>query len=125
MAIQQRNAERADLLVGDLGRNRGELHLSSVTCATNYNAAQESLILGTGGAGGITIQLPSASAPAPSNYGKTYIIKKVDAGVGAVTVTRAGADLVDGAVNLALAAQYDVVIITSDGAGNWHVVSAA
>ena len=63
--------------------------------------------------------LPAVSA---ANLGKTYCVKKVDAGVGTVTVARAGADLIDGAVNVVLGAQWNYVWLRSDGAANWDVV---
>jgi hypothetical protein len=122
---QIRNAPRQRQLSADFPQNLGTQYLASVATAVNYAAGREPLILGTGGAPGITITLPSASAPDPANYAKTYYVKKVDAGAGAVTVQRAGADLIDGAVNVALVNQYDSIGLVSDGVGNWHIIEPA
>lgn len=87
--------------------------------ATYTATLGDQVILATGGAGGITINLPAA---ATATY-KTYVIKKVDSGgPGAVTIDPAGAEKVDGAATLALAAQYDSVMIVCDGT-NWFVVA--
>lgn len=68
--------------------------------------------------GAVTFQLPSAV----SLRGKGYIVKKVDSGANAVTVTCALSETIDGAGTESLAAQYDAVFIVSDGA-NWHAVA--
>lgn len=106
--------------VSDRYSNRGDPHVDNATMAATNPATGQQLILATGGGGGITITLPAASL----NRGKVYRVKKVDAGAGAVTVTRAGADTIDGAANYGLAAQYDAVTIVSDGAATWHIVGS-
>lgn len=119
MAIQTRNAAAVQLLSNDLVQNQGELHLSTIAVNAPYLAAKETVILGTGGAGGIAITLPLAA----NNYGKVYAIKKVDAGAGAVQVQRNGGDLIDGAAAINLAAQWAAIIIVSDGVSNWYRIS--
>jgi len=69
----------------------------------------------TGGAGGITITLPVAT-----NTDQIVIIRKVDAGVGAVTVARAGTDTIEGATSISLAAQYGKCVLQSDGVSLWY-----
>lgn len=119
MPVQRRNAAHVGLQVSDLSRNMGELHLSSEPVAANHNACAYTVILATGGAGGITVTLP----PAANTYGKTYAVKKVDAGAGAVTVAAAGADQIEGGANHALTAQYDSIVIVSDGLADWWIVA--
>lgn len=68
----------------------------------------------TTGAGGITITLPAASVSA----GRPLTIKKVDSGVGRLTVTRAGSDTIDGLTSVTGKTQYDAIEIFSDGT-NW------
>ena len=68
--------------------------------------------------GAITFNLPSAV----SMKGKFYYVKKTDSTGNAITVTRALSETIDGATTEALSAQYDSVLIVSDGA-NWHVVA--
>jgi len=116
--IQRRNAMLAGLLSPDLSKNRGESHLSSIAVNAAYNAAKESLILVTAGAGGVPVTLPLAV----NNYGKVYWIAKVDAAVGVVTVTRSGGDLIDGAATTVLTNQWDVVGVISDGITTWKTV---
>lgn len=83
--------------------------------AANYTATvTDRTILGTGGAGGITITLPAAMA------NLRYEIKKVDAGAGAVTVATTSSQTIDGATTKSLPARYDKVTVVSDGTA-WHV----
>ena len=72
----------------------------------------------TGGAFAITL-------PAASNLdGRILIIKKIDASVNAVTVTRAGSDTIDGATTFTLTNQYDTVILASDQDNDvWDVIA--
>lgn len=71
-------------------------------------------ILATGGAGGITITLPTAVGIT----GRTYKIMKIDAGVGAITIDGAGAETINGAATKTVTVQYTAALIQSDGA-NW------
>ena len=89
---------------------------------TAYALTGDDLIV-TGDATGaaFAITLPAASAvPA----GKTYTIKKKDASGNSVTVTRAGADLIDGATTFSLASQFKFVSVISDGVASWLVVGS-
>jgi Pectate lyase superfamily protein len=80
--------------------------------------AEDSLVNGVGGAGGITITLPPAT-----NKGQRLMIKKSDAGAGAVTISRAGADTIQGANTIALAAQWASRVLVADGVSTWEVES--
>jgi hypothetical protein len=74
------------------------------TTLTNGNA----IVLATGGVSGITITLPSPTA------GKIFNIKKIDAGVGAVTIdTLSGT--IDGFSNYVLGVQYESLTVTTNG----------
>lgn len=66
----------------------------------------------------IAVTLPAAS----TSRDKLFIIKKIDSGGNAVTVTRAGSDTIDGATSFALTAQYNWVVIQSDGTADWRIV---
>lgn len=68
----------------------------------------------TGGAGGLTVTLPSAAT------GKIVVVKKVDSGAGAVTVS-AGSATVDGTASKVLYYQYESLTFVSDGT-NWFIV---
>ena len=119
MVVQRQNVSMASLLSPYLSKNRGELHVSHLAVAAAFNLTKPTYYRATGGGAGITGTLPAVSA---ANLGKMYCVKKIDVGAGAVTVVRAGADLIDGAANVVLAAQWNYVWLRSDGASNWDVV---
>ena len=102
----------------------------NLTDATNYKAA--SLVRTTaavsttstlsndvnfcsGGAGGITVTLPSVAD------GKMISIKKVDSAAGTVTIQRGGTANIDGATTKALYYQYESMTLVSDGT-DWFIV---
>ena len=120
MAIQERNAAAVNLLSNDLVRNQGELHLSTVAVnVTPYAANATSLMVCTTGVPNLVINLPQVSA----NRGKTYAIKKIDAGAGQVIVTPFAGDVIDGAGSRAIVNQYNVIIIVAGSTTAWHVIS--
>lgn len=87
-----------------------------VAKSANYTATTlDRTILATGGAGGITITLPTVVA------GARYEVKKVDAGAGAVTVATTSSQTIDGVTTKSLAAQWDKVTVVSDGTA-WFIV---
>lgn len=65
----------------------------------------------------LTYTLPAASASA----GHLLFFKKTDSSGNAVTISRAGTDLIDGATSYCLATQYKYVKLVSDGMSNWYV----
>lgn len=66
-------------------------------------------------AGGFTVVLP----PAAANAAKlTY--KKV-AAAGQITISRAGADTIDGATSAVLNNQNEAITLLSDGVSNWDI----
>lgn len=85
--------------------------------ATGNIALTEDAVLATGGAGGITLTLPTAVGIS----GAVFDIVKVDAGVGAVTVDGNGAETINGAATYLLPNQWDSVTVMSDGT-NWVVL---
>jgi len=68
-------------------------------------------------AGNITINLPAAAGVTS----RIYHIKKTDASANTVTIDGSGAETIDGATTVVLAAQYESRLIVSDGA-NWHIL---
>ncbi len=101
--------------------NNGSLWLTQLAApSANYTVAKDDVtVLGTSSAGGITITLPDATV----SKGRMLWIKKVDAGAGALTIaTSPNTQTIDGAVTLAMATQYEAVLLTSDGS-NWYVIS--
>jgi hypothetical protein len=98
-------------------------HLTGLSVATKTGAytvtQQDCVVLVDATAGAVTITLPAAS----SLPGHLIVIRKVDAGINAVSITRTGADLVDGLVSVALAAQFSGRLLLSDGASRWHILT--
>ena len=120
--IQRRNAMLAGLLSPDLSKNRGEAYWAPIYVVAPYNAAKETAIFVTAGAGALPVQLPLAA----NNPAKVYAFKKIDVGIGTVDITANVADLIEGAPVYQLVAQYETIIIVSDGlvpAGNWWIIS--
>lgn len=68
-------------------------------------------------AGAVAATLPAANAVPP---GKAFHIKKMDSSANAVTITRAGADMIEGGTTVALAAQFNSAIVVSDGVSLWY-----
>jgi hypothetical protein len=81
---------------------------------TDLEFGDEMLV--TTGAGGVAVTLPSAVGRA----GDDVRVKKVDAGVGALTVNTVLAQTIDGAASFVATAQGQTATFTSDGA-NWRV----
>lgn len=70
--------------------------------SANYTAtANDYLINATGGSSGITITLPSSTGS-----GQIIIIKKIDSGAGAITITPNGTNVIDNATSVSLATQF-------------------
>ena len=91
------------------GTPTANITLTATSSAAHYCDA-------TGGA--IAVTLPDAG----TSLDKVFIIKKVDSSGNAVTVTRVGSDTFDGATSYVLSAQYDWVMIQSDGTATWRVI---
>lgn len=122
--MQRRNAPLSQNLSPDLFKNRGEAYWMPiyVTQPGPITAAKDPVILATTGAGALAILLPFTNV----QLAKAYMIKKLDAGVGTVDITPQAGDLIEGAPVYQLAAQYEAIIIVSDGGvpiGNWWIMS--
>jgi hypothetical protein len=83
----------------------------TVAASTNY------LVKATAGAGGISITLPTSVGLA----GQKVCIKKVDSGVGTVTVGTTSAQTIDSSTTYPLTNQWQYVTVESDGS-NWLIV---
>jgi hypothetical protein len=82
---------------------------------TNNDTIASDINLVSGGAGGITVKLPTPVA------GKMVIVKKIDSAAGSVTVARNNTDTIDGATSKILYYQYETLTFVSDGT-NWFIV---
>jgi hypothetical protein len=87
--------------------------------SVNYQAlASDFLINATGGAAGITITLPN-----PPNVGQILVVKKVDSGVGVVTVAAPAGTTIDGAASFLLATQYFSVTVISVSSTVFEIIA--
>lgn len=77
----------------------------------------DGLILADATAGALTVTLPSAA----NRKGHEVVVKRMNSGTNAVTVTAASGETIDGAATRALATQYDSLTLVSDGT-NWVIV---
>ena len=89
------------------------VHIVGVTSlsANTTLTSTHDFIKATGGTLGITLTLPAVAT------GLRFEIKKVDSGVGYVTV----AGTIDGATNYILSNKNQYVVVNCDGTG-WHIV---
>lgn len=95
----------------------------TVTKTATYTATvQDDLILVDATSGAVTINLPTAVQSGTNKNPLRFIVKKTDSSANAVTIDGSGSQTIDGALTLVLAAQWDVVVLGSDGA-NWFVLA--
>jgi len=78
-------------------------------------------IFGATATAAFTATLPLAAL---AGKGSEKVFKKTDASANDFTVSRAGADTIDGATTKVLGAQYDYLRLVSDGVSKWHVIGA-
>jgi hypothetical protein len=94
------------------------LRLNVATAATYYQASGcDEVVLVNAAAGAMAVTLPYA---ADCKF-CVLTVKKTDASANAVTVAAKSGETVDGAANVALAAQYDAVRLYCDGAAWWKI----
>lgn len=65
----------------------------------------------------------TVTLPAASNIGELVHIKKTDSSANAVTISRAGADTIEGATTVSLANQYNSRTLVSNGTATWYVIA--
>lgn len=95
--------------------------LNVVTKTTTYTAAaNDDIIIADATGGAFTVTLPAANA----QTGQRLTIIKKDAGVNAITVSRAGADTIEGAASQSLPTQYKKTTLVSDGSSVWYDLGA-
>lgn len=92
--------------------------LAVVSKTTTYTASRaDDVILCSGSA--FTVTLPAAS-----DSKKKFVFKKTDSTASnIITIARAGSDTIDGATSTTLNTQYEAVVMVSDGASAWSIVS--
>ena len=133
------NATDSDLWGGQLNTDMDDIDgliltgMNFVTSAetTSFNViaptaqsittgSAKTLFLCDATSGAIVASLPSASS---AGNGFTVAFKKIDAGVNAVVPTVAGSDTIDGSSVFTISTQWGWVILVSDGASKWSVIS--
>jgi hypothetical protein len=90
--------------------------LTSTSAATYTVLSSDNVILATGGAGGIAVDLPVATGS-----GRKLMIIKIDGGAGAVTVTPNSTlpDTIEGNSTVSLASQYSKTGLIDVATGLW------
>jgi len=101
-------------------RVRGLISQVASKTAAYTLTTSDATILGDATSGAFNVTLPLASA---ATAGRIFTVKKIDSSGNAVTLTRAGSDLIDGANTFALSSQNSTVTVQSDGASKWWIVS--
>lgn len=89
-----------------------------INTSISTSASNGDVVFVTTGGAGITIDLPVAST-----INQKITVKKVDAGVGTVSIAPNGADLIEDAASLDLLAQYESATLVSDGIGKWFIIA--
>ena len=96
--------------------------VGSVTVSIDYAASPGDAVVRVDATGNpVTVTLPLAS----SVVGQRMTVKRLNGGSNDVTVAASGSDLIDGAADVTLAAQYDTVTVVSvrDGTDySWDIV---
>ncbi len=82
-----------------------------------YTAVVGDMVLVDTSGGGVTITLPTALL----SLKNSIRVKKISSDANVVTVTRSGADLVDGLTSQTFGGQYTDLEITSDSVSNWEI----
>jgi hypothetical protein len=96
----------------------GPIATALATKTANYTlTATDSIILANAASGAVALTLPTAVGCA----GRVYTLKKIDSSANAVTVATSASQTIDGASSQALAAQWNLVRVASDGS-NWFIV---
>ena len=113
-------------LTGDVTTTAGSLaarvkqihdNLTSVNFAASpYTVVSTDSVVSVDASGGTVV----INLPATTGTGREITFKKMDSTANAVTVTRAGADLIDGATTAVLTAQYAASKLIDAAAGVWE-----
>lgn len=92
--------------------------LRVVSVSATYTAKiDDCLILADATSGAVTVTLPSAI----NSAGAVLRVKRLNSGANSVTISGALGQTIDGAASKSLAAQYDKLVLVSNGA-NWFVL---
>lgn len=108
------------LRVGGLATKlSGGLQLAKAAKTSNYTMLESDTAITSDSTGGaVTITLPPATLT-----GHIVHVKRIDASANNTTVSRAGADTIEGANTVTLAAQYESVTLIADGTATWYIIA--
>lgn len=96
----------------------GNVSSTVISKSANYTlTSSDGIALVTSGASGVTVTLPTAVGIA----GRRYDIKKVDNGIGILTINTTSSQTIDGQLNQYIPYQYYSLTVVSNGA-NWFLI---
>lgn len=98
----------------------GLVRYVAVNTPTVHTATTGEVVAVTTGAGALVVNLPSAAVA-----NQMITIKKVDNGAGAISLTPAGGDTIDGVagVDSSLSTQWKSMTLVSNGVSNWLIIA--
>lgn len=92
--------------------------LATGTKTTNYTiSGTDVVIFANATSGNVTITLPAASG----NAGYRFYIKRIDGSANTCSISRSGADTIDGQTSFTLDIQYTSIEVISDGSA-WYII---
>lgn len=116
----KKTADRTKKLVPSGGAITGMFPIVAV--AQDYDVTDEDHTIIADATGGvIDVNLIPAADAFSEGLGRCFYVKRINSGANAVNVVAAGSETIDGSSTYALATQYAVVTVQSDGT-NWHVI---
>jgi hypothetical protein len=119
VTLQANGTNRWFTLPSLWNQNSANLRTVATTPYTVVPSDYKLLMDATGGVAVVNLMAANSVPP-----GWSFGCKKKDASGNSVTVTRAGADTIEGATTVALATQFNATYLTSDGVGIWYKSAA-
>jgi hypothetical protein len=101
----------------DAANNRAITSVSGTLTLNNTH----STVLVDASAGPVVVNLPDSSTPGYN--GRIYVVKKIDNTANAVTITRGGSDLIDGATTAPITTQYTALTVQAHTTSlSWNII---
>jgi len=103
-----------------LGQEAAEANWTITAIQTGaYTARIGELVRVDYSGGANTVTLPVIGKV---NEGRHVVVKNVTSATNVITIAAAGTDTIDGAATAAISSPFGVVVMVSDGDGNWNII---